>query len=119
MPMLVRAFPVLPGKEDQLRAFAKEMAGARNAEAREFYRNFQVTHESWYLQQTPHGAWVIGVTEVNAPIEPAAKEYAASNRPFDRWFKDQVHQLSGINPDLEPLGPPTEALFEFDADSNG
>jgi hypothetical protein len=117
MPLVVRAFPVLPGKEEELRTFAHELAGARRDAAAEFYRSLEVTHESWHLQNTPHGAWVIGVTEVNAPIELKAKEYAASNRPFDRWFKDQVYQLSGVNPDLEPLGPPTEMLFEFDAGS--
>jgi hypothetical protein len=114
MPMLVRAFPVLPGKEDLLRAFVQEMAGARRQEAAEFYRSFDVLRESWHLQNTLHGAWVIGVTEVDAPLELKAREYAASDRPFDRWFKDQVRHLSGIDPDFEPLGPPTETLFEFD-----
>ena len=113
MAMIVRAFPVLPGKEDEIRALAKEMAGARSKEASEFYGHFDVTHESWHLQNTPHGLWVIGVTEAGDPIEAKAQEYAASNRPFERWFKDRVHQLSGINLDDEPLGPPTETIFEF------
>jgi hypothetical protein len=116
MPLVVRAFPVLPGKEDAVRALAKEMAAARSKEASEFYGHFDVTHESWHLQQTPHGPWVIGVTEVTGPLEPKVEEYAASNQPFERWFKDQVQEFSGINLDLEPLGPPTEAIFEFNGD---
>ena len=113
MPLVVRAFPVLPGKEEQLREMAAAMAGDRRAEAAEFYRSFGVTRESWHLQHTDHGAWVIGVTDVPDDLEAKAQAYATSERPFDRWFKNQVLAISGIDPDVEPLGPPTQTLFEF------
>jgi hypothetical protein len=115
MPLVVRAFPLLPGKEDDLRAFASELAGRRLPEAAEFYRQFGVQQESWHLQQTPHGAWVIGVTDLTDDLEKAAQAYADSERPFDRWFKDQVLNISGVDPDVEPLGPPTEAIFDWSA----
>lgn len=115
MPFVVRAFPLLPGKEEELRQFAAELSRPRRAEAGEFYGSFAVAHESWHLQQTPNGALVICVTELGEPVEATAQKYAASNRPFDRWFKDQVKRLTGIDPDSEPLGPPTEEVFSFDA----
>ncbi len=113
MPWVVRAFPVLAGKEPQLKEFADAMAGARRAEAAEFYRSFGVTHDSWHLQHTEHGAWIIGVTEVSDDLEAKAQAYATSERPFDRWFKHQVLEITGIDPDVEPLGPPTQTLFEW------
>jgi hypothetical protein len=113
MPLVVRAFPVLPGKEAEIREFAAELAGARRSEAAAFYRSFGVTHESWHLQHTEHGAWVIGVTELDEDPQVKAQAYATSQRPFDRWFKDRIENLTGIDPDREPLGPPTETLFEF------
>lgn len=113
MPVIVRAFPVLPGKEAELRRFAAEMAGERRADAACFYRSFGVTLESWHLQHTEHGPWIIGVTEVTEDVEAKAQAYATSQRPFDRWFKDQVEKITGINQDVEPLGPPTETLFEW------
>jgi hypothetical protein len=112
MPLIVRAFPVLAGKEQEVRDFARELTGARAAEANEFYRVFGVSRESWHLQETPAGPLVIGVTEVDE-VEPAATAYAASQRPFDRWFKDQVHSLTGVSPDSDPLGPPTEQIFDW------
>lgn len=115
MPLVVRAFPLLPGKEEDLRQLVAELSGPRRAEADEFYRSFAVAHESWHLQQTPQGALVIGVTEIGEPVEEKAQSYAASSRPFDRWFKDQVKRLTGIDPDSEPLGPPTEEVFSFTA----
>lgn len=115
MPFVVRAFPLLPGKEEELRQMFAELSGPRCAEAAEFYGSFSVTHESAYLQQTPNGALVIAVTEVGEPVQEQARAYAASQRPFDRWFKDSIKQLTGIDPDSEPLGPPTEELFSFSA----
>lgn len=112
MPLIVRAFPVLRGKEEDVRKLAVEMAGPRHEEAREFYRNLGVVRESWHYQETPHGPMVIGVTELVGDLSVAAQEYAASKRPFDRWFKDQVKNLSGIDPDIQPLGPPSEVIFD-------
>lgn len=112
MPLIVRAFPVLQGKEEDIRRLAADMAGPRREEAREFYRSFGVVRESWHYQETPHGPMVIGVTEVDGDVSAIAQEYAASSRPFDRWFKDQVKNLSGIDPDVQPLGPPSEVIFD-------
>ena len=111
MPLIVRAFPVLKGKEEDIRRLATEMAGARREEAQEFYRHFGVVRESWHYQETPYGPMVIGVTEIEEP-DAKAQEYAESNRPFDRWFKDQVRNLTGIDPDEQPLGPPSEVIFD-------
>jgi hypothetical protein len=113
MELLVRAFPVLAGKEPELRSFARALQTTRAAEAADFYERFGVARESWHLQETPHGPWVIGVTQIpERPIEAAAEEYAGSQDPFDRWFKDQVKLVTGIDPDETPLGPPTESIFD-------
>ncbi len=115
MPLVVRAFPVLPGKEDDLRAFASELLGLRRVEATEFYRQFGIRHESWHIQQTSHGTWVIAITDLIEDPQLAAQAYAESERPFDQWFKDKVREISGSDPDLEPLGPPTEAILDWSA----
>ncbi len=112
MPFVVRAFPVLPHHEGALRDFAHQMANERAAEGADFYRRFGVSHESWHLQLAASGPLVIAVTEV-ADAEATAATYAASQQPFDRWFKDQVLHLTGVSPDRDPLGPPTEQIFEF------
>ena len=113
MSFLVRAFPLKPGMEEEMQAFADEVRTRRAADAANFFRRFGVSHESWHLQRTPHGTWVIGVTEITTqPIAAAGEQYAASEEPFDRWFKDRVHRLTGINPDEQPLGPPTECVFD-------
>ena len=114
MALIVRAFPVLPGKEEELRRFAAEVAGAERAQAEAFYAGFAIVHESWHLQKTPQGSWAICVTEVAKEPAAMAKAYAGSQRPFDRWFKERIHELTGVDPDLQPFGPPTETIFNWD-----
>ena len=113
MQLIVRAFPVLPGKTEEMRQFAAAMRSTRAADAADFHRRIGVARESWHLQSTPAGDWVIGVTQIpEKPIDTAAREYAASQHAFDRWFKEQVRLVTGIDPETTPLGPPTECIFD-------
>jgi hypothetical protein len=112
MELLVRAFPILPGKEGQLRQFARDLQTTRAAEAAEFYSRMGVAHESWHEQQQPDGLWVIAVTQfAGKPMQVAAQEYVTSKHGFDSWFKESVMLVTGINPDTTPLGPPTTCVF--------
>jgi hypothetical protein len=113
MDLIVRAYPIPAANVEDLRRMAATILKERADEAVAFYARYGVSRETWHLQQTPHGWWVIGVTEVrDQPVAVVADRYKQSEEPFDRWFKNQVHAISGINPDEEPLGPPTECLFD-------
>src|SRR5262252_7026525 len=109
MPLVVRAFP-LRGSIAELKTFASELIGVRAADAEQFYRHYGVDHESWHVQQTPNGPWVIAVTSLANPAE-AAPRYAGAAEEFHVWFKDQVLSLTGVDPNQTPLGPPTTQVF--------
>jgi hypothetical protein len=113
MALIVRAFPVLPGKAEDVRKLAAEMADSRRQEAAEFYKSFGVIRESWHFQEDPPGPMVISVTEIEGEPDASAQAYAESVRPFDCWFKEQVYNLSGIDPNSQPLGPPSEVIFDL------
>jgi hypothetical protein len=112
MHLVVRAFAVLPSKEKEVEIFARELAGPRSAEASEFYRSLGVRRETWHFQPGPFEAQVIVVTEVD-DLEPAAKKYADAQQPFHVWFKEQVLRISAVDPNLEPLGPPSTQVFAW------
>lgn len=114
MHLVVRAFAVLPSKEQGVEAFARELAGPRQAEAHEFYRSLGVRRETWHFQPSPFGSQVIVVTELD-DREPAAQVYADAQQPFHRWCKEQVLRISAIDPSLEPLGPPSTQVFRWPA----
>ena len=114
MTRVIRAFP-LRSPRSALESFAGELNGQRSTEAAQFYRHYGVTHESWHVQNTPNGPWVIVVTELHNPDE-AARRYADATDQFHGWFKSQVLSLSGVDPNQMPLGPPTTEVFSW-ADS--
>jgi hypothetical protein len=112
MHLVVRAFAVLPSKEGEVEAFARELAGPRRAEAHEFYRSLGVRRETWHFQPGPFGPQVIVVTEMD-DLEPAASRFADAQQPFPVWFKEQVLRISAIDPNIEPLGPPSTQVFAW------
>jgi hypothetical protein len=118
MAMIVRAFPVLAGKEDAARRFAESVSGARKQETASFLQGFGVRRESWHLQQTAQGTFIIVVTDVEEPPHEKARAYGASQGAYERWFKDNVRELCGVNADEQPLGPPTETIFSWDSAAN-
>lgn len=110
MTLLVRAFPVR--NRNDVESFTNEIR-ERGEDTRRFYTGLGVKRESWFLQETEHGPIVIGVTEVDGEIEPRAAQYAESEDRFSLWFKQRIYDLSGVDPNETPKGPPSELIFEF------
>lgn len=92
--------PLLPGKTDAARAFAAELTGLRRAELD--HAQTTVTKESWFIQETPHGDFMI-VYYVSPDPDKVHAALAVSEEPFDVWFRAQILDLTGIDIS-SPLG---------------
>src|SRR4051794_23022768 len=102
-------FPVLPNKREQLYQFAKSLSGER---AQEYAASqASVAKESWYLQSTPMGDFLI--VHFEAPDCAAVfSALAESEEPFDKWFRQQAQEISGI--DLsKSIGELPQNVFEY------
>jgi len=100
--MVENAFfvPLLPGKAAAAREFASALNGPRRAELDAAQTT--VVQESWFLQETPHGDFLI-VYYVSPDPEKVHEALAASDEPFDIWFRGQILDLTGIDIST-PLG---------------
>ena len=103
MPLMAVAFPILPGKTPEWRAWMDEVNGARRAEFVESRRRAGV-HERTYLQSTPMGDLVIVTLEGDDPAGGFAKMMSAGDE-FTSWFAGKAEAVHGI--DLS--APMTEA----------
>lgn len=56
---------------------------------------------------------LIAYVEADNPLH-AFQQFAASQDPFDRWYKEQVRALSGLDMSQPPPGLP-EQIFEWAA----
>lgn len=111
MPLVVRAFPAIKGKDETMK-LVEELTQRRSSEVDAFYRRFGVSREAWFWQETPHGALLIVFTEV-ADLAEAPEAYARAEEPFESWFKQEASRLTGIDLNQTPLGPPSEMVFDW------
>ena len=111
MSIVLRAFPIRRSI-DELHKFVASLEGERRADTERFYKHYGISHESWHLQETPAGFWVIALAIVDNPTA-VGERYAAAAGEYESWFKAQVLHLTGIDANVQPLGPPTKQIFAW------
>src|SRR5262249_32520437 len=115
MQQVVRAFPVLEGREAELGQFLDEIQNKRKADTDAFYKRYGVTRETAYLQRTEKATILIVVTDIDDADKRFA-DYGASRAEFEAWFKQRVEAFSGINLNDEPRGPVSKRLHDWSRD---
>jgi hypothetical protein len=105
-------FPVLPGKEDAARVFAKEVSGPRKREFGDMQTRHGLTRETWALQQTPQGSFVLVWFEASDVEKPFAA-LATEQDDFVVWFRQQVLDVTGVDMTAPPEDPMPETLVEW------
>jgi hypothetical protein len=108
MPAIAFTIPILPGKERLDHQVFDEMTGARRDEYEAARRRAGVTHEAVWHQETPGGTVAVVYLEAD-DVGAAMSAIATSEEPFDRWFRDRMQDVHGI--DLaEPAPPPHQVV---------
>ncbi|NRF70290.1 hypothetical protein HLB44_25095 [Aquincola sp. S2] len=115
MGYLVRAFPLIRPVEE-LQAFLAALKAEKSADAARFYGQYGVTQEIAYLQDLGPGKKILIVVTVLSDAKEAAPRYAAASEGFHAWFKQQILHLTGVDPNVAPLGPPTTEVFNWRAE---
>jgi hypothetical protein len=105
--------PLLPGKTETDRV---AMTSCWRGERKEAYersrRRLGITREAVFIQPTPNGDVAVVYWEAD-DVGAALKGMAASDDPFDEWFRDHVREVHGVN--LEDGFPPPEQVMDFRA----
>ena len=104
--------PVLPGQDDAGRAFAREAYDTRRADLVESRKALGQNAEVATLNVTPMGSFLCAYLEAADPVD-ANRRFAASTRPNDVWFKDQLKRVFPPQIDFNQPLPPVESLFDY------
>ncbi len=103
--------PLLPGKTDDDRSAMRSCwQGDRTADHEASRKRLGITREAVWLQRTPNGDVAVVHLEAH-DLDAAFKGIATSQDPFDRWFREHVSEVHGI--DLEGGFPPPEQILDF------
>ena len=114
MPAIGFTLPLLPGKTEVDRAAMNSCwHGERKAAFEDARRRAGVTREAVWIQSTPKGDVVVVYMEAD-DLEAAFDTAATSDEPFDRWFRDHVREVHGV--DLGEGFPPPEQILDFRAE---
>lgn len=88
--------PVREGQTEALRRAAAELDGPRAGEVQEYFRRYSANGESWYLQHTPQGDFLIDYAEAEDPMQ-AFHQFARSEEPLDVWLKQLIADTTGVD----------------------
>ena len=113
MPMMAAAFPILPGKTEDWRAWMAEANGARRAEFEASRAEYGI-HERAYLQHTPMGDLAIVTMEGKDPAG-AFQKFTQGTDEFTKWFLAQASEIHGMDLTKPPPGPPPELIIDSEA----
>src|SRR5688572_20103854 len=116
MAQSVRIMPILPGKENEARAFSNELIKERRNETDAFYARYGVRGESWCLQETPMGLIGVVCTDID-DLFTGLQTLGQSTHPFDAWFRSRVRDITGLDMS-QPMDadPSAEQIFEWRPD---
>ncbi len=106
-------FPVQAGKEEEARAFAAETLGARRTGYEAQLARGGITRETWALQETPMGSFMIVWFE--GDVEKTFADLATDDSEFTTWFRARVLDVTGVDLATPPEGPPPAVLVDWHA----
>jgi len=109
---LTIVLPLLPGKQEAWRQFCQILQGSRRCDYAAWREQMGITQEEVWLSQTAQGDFVRVHLHVEHP-EQVLADLATSHRPFDRWLRQHLLELHGL--DLAQLvpAPAHELIFAY------
>jgi hypothetical protein len=110
MPLMAVAFPILPGKTGEWRAFVEELSGPRREEFAESRRRAGV-RERTFLQPTPMGDLVIVTLEGDDPGRAFGQMMSATDA-FTAWFMERVEAVHGVDLTAPLTASPSELVLD-------
>ena len=111
----VLTWEVPADREEPWRRFLQELSGPRREEYAESRRRLGISAEStWLAPRRSGGGVAVVYLEAQDPgwtLDRALRELAASDDPFDSWYRTQMHALFGCDFARSQRVPGGEFLF--------
>jgi Family of unknown function (DUF6176) len=110
MPTMAVAFPILPGKTAEWRAWMDELNSSRRQEFVDSRKRAGV-HERTFLQPTPMGDLVIVTLEGDDPGHAFGLMMGATDA-FTTWFLERAKAIHGVDLTVPMTGSPSELVVD-------
>jgi hypothetical protein len=105
--------PVLPGKEEELRRFYREVE-QRQEEYDRSERQLGISKEIAWSAKTDSGTFAVVYIQ-SENFDAAFSQFVQSREDFDMWFKSRVLDISGLDLNNPPEMELPELLSVYEA----
>lgn len=96
MPTAVLVLPILADREEEWRRFAQDLLGDRLAEYEDFAKRMGVRGIKIYFARAGRREMVTAHVDAEEP-EETLRRLAASEEPFDEWFKERSSPIFTVS----------------------
>jgi hypothetical protein len=103
---------ILPGREEEWRRFVQEIVEERLHEYEDLRRRLGLRNESVWLARTQEAETAVVYLEAG-DAERVISTLAASEEPFDLWFKKRLLKLHGPDLARNPRKAAAGLLFAY------
>jgi hypothetical protein len=124
MPGIVLTFPIIASKLEAWRRFCQELSGSRLQMYITSRRRMGITYERVTLVETADGSTAVTTLEA-VNVDRALGQIITSILPFDRWYRERIRELHGVDiagyelfSQRTQLPSDQELLFEWSLNKN-
>jgi hypothetical protein len=110
MVVVAAAIPLLMGKGEQWRRWTQELLGSRRSEYAASRQRLGIHLERCWTGTVQGVELVFVYLEVEDPVEMCTR-LARSSHPFDRWYREKLRELFGLNITQHHRGLLLEEVF--------
>lgn len=114
MAVFAAMFPILAGKTERMKEIGAGLGGEHAAAFDASQKQLGVPVESWHIQNTPMGDFLLVYLESDDVLK-MFQAFAAANGPSDRFLKDGVKECTGVDLDQPLPGLPSVPILNYRA----
>jgi len=115
MQCIAFAAPILQGKTDADRSAMQSVSDGERKPAHQSSRQrYGISREAVWIQPTPADDMAVVYLEAD-DLQATFAGLGSSQEEFDRWFRDLVREIHGI--DLAQGFPPPEQMLDYRSQS--
>ena len=114
MTSFAAMFPILPGKVERIKEIGAGLGGEHGDSFDASQKELGVPVESWHVQQTPNGDFLLVYLEAEDPLK-MFQTFASANGPSDVYLKDGVKECTGVDLNIPLPGLPTYPVLDYRA----
>ncbi len=114
MAVFCAMFPILPGKTEQLKEAGARLSGELADEFDKSQQHLQVPVESYHIQQTPMGDFLLVYLEC-PDVGQMFSTFAQGQSASDRFLKDTIKDCTGVDLDQPLPGMPSFPILDYRA----